>query len=362
MIIGMASLAVTLAERGKSGRMAEGLGIELENARVKLLAVGSSGMRSLVHPLPFRPVGDRQMDVAEGFAAALAEFTSLTGILPRQVPVVVAASHHFAYPAFRIAHEHLLTLLAEHLPNAFLAASDGLWSLAQAKTGAGYLPFVLARTLGIELATVLHGALTLALDVGSTSTEIVPLLRGQLAYAKTEPESSDLSERNSRARLQDGRLLWIGSLETPLEYLAPVAAGYRMVPRKGRMAAVTGLLADDPWLAALLPDREHLRLEVAQAVGLDTELLGDAVYDIAHALREKAIETIAIAIRQVMARELPAGCQRAAIMGLGKNELAAPALARCGIRQLVDIEAAAGVPLNLGATYGLALAAACLNS
>lgn len=349
-----------------------GLGIEIENARIKCVLASSAGIRSREYALSFASGGDREEQLEAGLLEALARFEREVELPLAGVPTAVAASCHFAFPTFGQAHGAVLHVLERHLPRAFLAAADGLYSLDRVQATGSHLRFVLGRTAGIRAVAEAFSGAQLAIDCGSTSTEAVRLTGSRATGHQTDPD------RDSRDRLQDGRLTWLGAFDTPVDYVAERAGGYRLVPRMARMRsiwaiapsasgtarAMRGLPSSGPGsapeargLAALaikLVDADAARRELAQAVGLDAELLGDAILGIADEVRSAAVAMLCESWRRVIGAGEPP--REAAVMGWGAHLLAEPALRALGVKRIVDVEDAAGVPPNFAAALGLAIA------
>jgi hypothetical protein len=360
-------------------------GIEIGNSRIKIVAGKPGELRAIAYPVPVRGGPPRGTEIAEAFVAAIGRYRQETGCDLGTEPVVIAMTHQFAFATFRVALRDTVALLRQHLPQARLASASGPCTLGEAaalaETHDGPVQFAAARTPGIRaLATLTTRPVDLAVDCGSTSTEIVAIAAGRrggrlypadlgsaalvrsadpCANAPTGARADDL---DNQSRLIDGRLTWIGLFETPLDYVAREAAGYTVVPRVARMAAVTGYLRlAGPAHAPILPaDRVAIAAELAQGVGLDPEILGpDELARIAQALHEQAISAIAGSIGRVLRREFDTDREglTAGILGIGKAALALPALAAVGLTDVLDLETAAGVPPNFGAAAGLAFLA-----
>ncbi len=350
-----------------------GLGIEIENAWIKCVLTRSAGTRARQYSLAFVSSGDRRGDLAVGVGEALARFEREVGIPLARVPTAVAASCHFAFPTFGQAHDAVLRVLDRHLPGALLAAADGLYPLDRVPAAGGYLRFVLGRTVGIRAVAEGFSNAQIAVDCGSTSTEVVRLAAAAVPGHQSDPD------RDSRERLHDGRLTWIGAFDTPLDYVAKSACGYPLVPRMARMRSIWAIAepAAGPARASCGPPSdgpasvsgtrglavatlellgaEAARRELAQAVGLDAEVLGDDVQHLADELRCAAIATLRESfLRVIGSGETP---REAAVMGWGAHLLAEPALLALGVKRIADVEEIAGVPPNFGAALGLALAA-----
>jgi len=158
----------------------------------------------------------------------------------------------------------------------------------------------------------------LLIDIGSTSTDIIPIVDGRVAAeGLTDP-----------ARLASGELVYTGAVRTPAEAMAS------HVPLHGRMAGVSAeafALAGDVhvWRGDLLssdytsptPDgRPPARLfsgeRLARVVCADREMLDEgAISVIADALADAQVERIAAAIARVVSGH--PSLRTAVVTGLG---------------------------------------------
>lgn len=172
----------------------------------------------------------------------------------------------------------------------------------------------------------------LLIDVGSTTTDIVPIAQGQpAAVGRTDPE-----------RLRAGELVYTGALRTPVEAMAA------RVPLDGEptdVAAEGFALAGDVhlWRGALAPadytvptpdgrpaTREFAGERLARSVCADREMLDEArISVIADALWEAQLTRILEGVARVRARHPALGS--AVVTGLGAF-LAAEAAGRAGLR------------------------------
>jgi probable H4MPT-linked C1 transfer pathway protein len=171
----------------------------------------------------------------------------------------------------------------------------------------------------------------LLVDIGTTSTDIIPIVGGEpTALGRTDPE-----------RLLSGELVYTGALRTPVEAVA------RTVPLWGGhcpLAAERFALMGDVylWVGALdsadysvappdgrPPTREFAGERLARSVCADAEMLDeDAVGSIARALAEAQLESVMISMRRVLARH--PGLGMAVVTGLG-DFIAAEAARRVGL-------------------------------
>ena len=185
-----------------------------------------------------------------------------------------------------------------------------------------------ARFVGREIADCL------LVDIGTTSTDVIPIVGGEpAALGRSDPE-----------RLLSGELVYTGALRTPVEAVArtvPLWGGHcPLAPERFALIGDVYL-----WVGALdaadysitPPDgrpatREFAGERLARSVCADAEMLDeDAVGDIARALAEAQLESVMAAMRRVLARH--GGLRRAVVTGLG-DFIAAEAVRRLGLEPI----------------------------
>ncbi len=182
-----------------------------------------------------------------------------------------------------------------------------------------------ARFVGRELPDCL------LVDIGTTSTDIIPITGGEPAsVGRTDPE-----------RLLSGELVYTGALRTPVEAVArtvPLWGGH--CPLAAERFAVMGDVY--LWVGALdsadygvtPPDgrpatREFAGERLARAVCADAEMLDEeAVGTIARALAEAQLESVMGGMRRVLTRH--PHLHRAVVAGLG-DFIASEATRRIGL-------------------------------
>ncbi|MNX74581.1 hypothetical protein D3C86_1060260 [compost metagenome] len=259
------------------------------------------------------------------------------------------------------------TLFSER---AFLVGADGALyrsDEAIAMQGREVLRFAATKFWGSAYlaSKLVHNGLSV--DVGTTSTDVIAILDGAIERAsQADPDGYNLS------RLETQRLMWYGMTATPLDYVTKQASAggraYPLYPRMGATECLTRILDLVPAeLAAThayfgrYPSREAAFSDLAQAFGLDRELLREAeLVSLADNLHRQLIARIAEGIARVAAQ---AGLGHpkeldAAVMGLGKDALARPALLACGVPhdRIRDLEDVLGPELSAVSTaYGAAL-------
>jgi probable H4MPT-linked C1 transfer pathway protein len=173
----------------------------------------------------------------------------------------------------------------------------------------------------------------LLLDVGSTTTDIIPIVAGSVAVeGTTDP-----------ARLLSGELVYTGALRTP------VCAIVRSVPFEGRRCRVAaehfavaadvhlwlGRIHEDDYTCETPDGRGRSRSEagarLARIVCADLEMLGPAdITAIATHISRAQVGQIKSGIRQVIRRLGPA-CPRMAVLAGQGTFLARPAAEELGL-------------------------------
>ena len=207
----------------------------------------------------------------------------------------------------------------------------------------------------------------LFIDVGSTTTDVIPIVGGQVAArGKTDP-----------GRLRTGELVYTGLLRTP------VCAVVRWLPLDGRRCRVAAehfaVVADAHlWLGRIgaddytceTPDgrgrsRREAGARLARMVCGDLDMLDEyAVTAIAEHVVHAQVSQIADGIRQVM-RRLGAGCPRTAIVAghgaaLGREAAESVGLDATDLRDQAGAAMARATPATAVA-YLLAAVQGCLK-
>ncbi len=167
-------------------------------------------------------------------------------------------------------------------------------------------------------AVAAHHADALLIDIGTTTTDIIPIISGRVAtVGRTDPD-----------RLASGELVYTGAVRTPAEAIAS------HVPFDGAFAGTSAegfALAGDVhvWRGSLSPDdytsatpdgrpatREFAGERLARVVCADREMLDeDGISAIAAALARAQCEQVAAAIRRVAGRH--PSIRTAVVTGIG---------------------------------------------
>jgi probable H4MPT-linked C1 transfer pathway protein len=291
------------------------MGWDIGGVNLKAARVGPAGVRALTRPLALLHEAERLASMVTGIAEELdapvgtRHGITMTGELSQRFDTKAEGVHY------------ILSALEAALPAA---------SLHVFTTGARFVTPTEARKLPLQVAAsnwVATAALlartwpdALVLDMGSTTTDIVPLVAGAIAATgRTDPE-----------RLACGELVYTGALRTPADALAPT------VPWGGRATRTApdgfALVADaHVWLGTLdTPDcttpmadggaatRERAGHRLARLICADRTMVSDSdLTAIAEAIADAQVNQVEGAIRQVIARH-PA-LRRAVVLGVGER-------------------------------------------
>jgi probable H4MPT-linked C1 transfer pathway protein len=204
------------------------------------------------------------------------------------------------------------------------------------------------------VATLVSDAVLI--DVGTTTTDIIPITGGRVAaIGRTDPD-----------RLLSGELLYLGAVRTPVEAIVhrvPLHDGLAGVSAEsfalaGDVHVWRGDLAPEGYTAPTPdkrpPTREFAGERIARVVCADRELLDESDIDrIAAFVADTTIARIAASIARV--RERHPHLETAIIAGHGAF-LARSAARRAGLRIAHDDVLATGAPRAAGAETAFAVA------
>jgi probable H4MPT-linked C1 transfer pathway protein len=205
--------------------------------------------------------------------------------------------------------------ILEHVEAAAGPAAVRVWA-----TDRGFLPLEQARAapahvaagnwhaLGIWLAPLFSAGLSLSIDIGSTTTDLIPLREGGLATdSRTDPQ-----------RLARGELVYLGAGRTPLMSLGGTVSldGQTF----GTMAEHFATLADALVLAGDLSEAPHSKataderpltadaaaVRVLRMIGGDRDTFSHAAaVHMAQQYRARALERLRTASRSVLGDAAP---------------------------------------------------------
>ena len=260
------------------------------------------------------------------------------------VGVTMTAELSDAYQTKREGVNHILTQVARVFPEAAIYVLDvdgGLRSLAEARAEPLKVAAANWAATGWLVSQLVKNCVVL--DVGSTSTSIIPIVNGAVSAAgKTDLE-----------KLINGELVYSGSLRTN------VTAIVKTIPVKGDVSRVSselfatsgdvhlilGNISSDDFTVETADGKGKTRAaalaRLARVVCADIEMLSEReIVQIARYVYERQIEQVADGLRQVYERvkRNMKGEVAAVVTGLGKNFLAKKAAEKVGFTMMMDFD------------------------
>jgi len=186
----------------------------------------------------------------------------------------------------------------------------------------------------------------LVVDVGSTTTSIIPVINGKIAA----------EGRTDLEKLQNGELVYSGALRTN------VAAIVNGIPVRGRETRVSselfaqsgdvhlilGNIGKEEYTAETCDGRGKTRREamarLARVVCADIDMLTEReIGDIAKFVYDKQVDQIIGGLKQVYERIKPSLQEKTVVVtGLGRNFLARKAAEKAGFSEVIDMRELVG--------------------
>ncbi len=289
---------------------------------------------------PIWKVGKEQLPrVLDKLKKRLVNSTDLDG-----VGVTMTAELSDAYWTKKEGVNHILdcaTQVFTDVPISVLNVEAGLLSLEDARKEPLKVASANWAATGWMISQVIKTCLVV--DVGSTTTSIIPIINGKIAA----------EGRTDLEKLQNGELVYSGALRTN------VATIVNFIPIRGRMAGVSSelfaqsgdvhLLLDNikerEYTAETMDGRGKTKKEamarLARVVCADIDMLTEQeIVAMTKFVYGKQVEQIARGLTQVYERikHLIQGKHVVVITGFGRNFLAKKAAEKAGFTDIVDVE------------------------
>jgi probable H4MPT-linked C1 transfer pathway protein len=258
------------------------------------------------------------------------------------IAVTMTAELSDIYRTKREGVNHILESVAQVFPETPILVLDAdarLRSIEEAKLE----PFKVASAnwaaTGWMVSQIIHDCVVI--DVGSTSTSIVPIVEGTVAAAgKTDLE-----------KLMNGELVYTGSLRTNIATIVnsiPIRGGEAKVSselfaQSGDVHLVLANITEKDYTVETADGKGRTRAEamarVARVVCADTEMLTEEeIIQVARYVYNRQIEQIVEGLSQVYSRIKPSAKRKVAVVtGLGRDFLAKKAAQRVGVDEVVDL-------------------------
>lgn len=278
------------------------------------------------------------------------------------VGVTMTAELSDAYWSKKEGVEHILDSVAQVFSDetVFILDVDGdLRSIKEAKDEP--LKVAAANWVATGWMVSLFSRNCIVLDVGSTTTSIIPIVDGNpVALGKTDLD-----------KLMNGELVYTGSLRTN------VAAIVSSIPIRGTRARVSselfaqsgdvhlilGNINEEDYTAETTDGRGKTRMEamarLARVVCADIDMLGEhELVEIARHVYKTQIEQVADGLRQVYDRARPDLGEDIPVIvtGLGRDFLARKAAEKIGLNRIADLGELMGIDVAIASpAVGIAL-------
>jgi (4-(4-[2-(gamma-L-glutamylamino)ethyl]phenoxymethyl)furan-2-yl)methanamine synthase len=259
------------------------------------------------------------------------------------ISVTMTAELSDAYRTKREGVNHILDCLTEVFPKTKLLVLTVDVTLVQVEVARAEPLRVAAANwaaTGWMISQLIRDCV--AVDVGSTSTSIIPIVDGKVeAKGKTDLE-----------KLVNGELVYTGSLRTN------VAATITSVPLRGSVARVSselfaqlgdahlvlGNIQPEEYTSETADGKEKTRsaamARLARVVCADTEMLTEKeIIEIATYVWVKQVDQIADGINQVYSELKPNAKSSVPVVtaGLGRDFLAKKGAQKAGVRSVMDL-------------------------
>ncbi len=259
------------------------------------------------------------------------------------VGVTMTAELSDAYQTKREGVNHVLNSVERAFPNFKISVLDvnaNLISLKEARTNHLQVAAANWAATGWMVSKMFNNCIVV--DVGSTSTSIIPIVEGRVAA----------EGRSDLEKLINGELVYSGVLRTN------IAAIVNNVPVRGKVSRVSsemfatsgdvhlilGNIKEEEYTAETADGRGKHRADalarLARIVCADVEMLGeDEIVKIAEYVYRKQIEQIIEGLKQVYERvkKLLKPNFPIVVTGIGRNFLACKAAQASGFEKIVDL-------------------------
>lgn len=319
------------------------LGLDIGGANTKAAYINTANgcIRQLKTAMEYFPVWKNPKKLST-VLARLSKAVSGSAKL-NCVGVTMTAELSDAYRTKREGVNYILTHIAQAFPATQIFVLDvdaTLKSIAEAQAAPLKVAAANWAATGWMVSQLVKDCIII--DVGSTSTSIIPMIGGHISAAG----KTDL------AKLMDGELVYTGSLRTNIAAIVnsiPLRNGTARVSselfaQSGDVHLVSGNITEEEYTVETADGRGKTRAEalarLARVVCADTEMLTEQeIIQFSTYIYSKQIEQIAEGLRQVYNRIKPRAKTKikAVVTGLGKNFLARKAAQLVGIEKIIDL-------------------------
>ncbi|MFQ5710476.1 MAG: hydantoinase/oxoprolinase family protein [Candidatus Geothermarchaeales archaeon] len=341
-----------------------GLDVGGANTKATLIRTSEGSLRDSKSEVAYFPIWKRGIEELPNVLEALR--TKLMGSrTPHGVGVTMTAELSDAYGTKREGVNHILDC-AERVfsdtPILVLDVEANLISVEEARRRPLRVAAANWAATGWMASNLFRNCIVV--DVGSTTTSIIPVVEGRIAAAgKTDLE-----------KLLNGELVYTGALRTSVAAIVdsiPIRDGKARVSSElfalsGDVHLILGNLGEEDYTTETADGRGKTRREamarLARVVCADIETLTEGeILAVAQHISAAQVEQIAEALNQVYDRTSlgPKGEVWIVVTGVGKDFLARRAAGRAGFGRIVDLGKLMGRDAAIASpSFGVALMAA----
>ena len=324
--------------------MVEVIGLDIGGANTKLAFLRTEGnaVRTLRTFTEYFPIWRRGKENLPGVLRRLSE-EAVSPVRVDGVGITMTAELSDAYQTKREGVNHILDCVEEVYGGTRIYVLDvdaNLIEVEEARKEPMRVAAANWAATGWMVSQVLKNCVVV--DVGSTTTSIIPIIDGRVAAAgKTDLE-----------KLMNGELVYTGSIRTN------VASIVSSIPIRGRLARVSselfaqsgdvhlilGNITEEEYTVDTADGRGKTFLEaaarLARVVCADIEMLTEEeIVGIAEYVYERQLQQIIDGLRDVYRRVEPRSREDLPIVvtGLGRKFLAEKAARKAGFRKIIDL-------------------------
>ncbi|UCC58890.1 MAG: H4MPT-linked C1 transfer pathway protein [Candidatus Bathyarchaeum sp.] len=315
--------------------------------------------RTAIEHFPIWKMGKEKLpQVLEKLKKKLVDSTSLDG-----VGVTMTAELSDAYWTKKEGVNHILDCAASvfnGVPIFVLSVEAELLSLGDARKEPLKVASANWAATGWMVSQIIKSCLVV--DVGSTTTSIIPVINGKIAA----------EGRTDLEKLQNGELVYSGALRTNVATITdgvPLRGGIvRLSSELFAQSADVHLLLDnigeEEYTAETCDGRGKTKREamarLARVVCADIEMLNEQeIMGMAQFVYERQVEQITDGLKQVYERIQPLLLQEkipVVVTGLGRNFLARKAAEKAGFKEIIDMSEMLGAEASVvSPSVGVAL-------
>ncbi len=325
-----------------------GLDIGGVNTKAALLSTEKGSVKKLKTAVEYFPVWKRGKEqlpkVLEKLRKLLVNSDTLDG-----VGVTMTAELSDAYWNKREGINHILDCVTEifaDVPILVLSVDAELVSVRDARKEPLKVAAANWAATGWMASQVIRDCLVV--DVGSTTTSIIPIVNGRIvAEGKTDLE-----------KLLNGELVYTGALRTnvaAIVHYVPIRGGNVRVSSElfaisGDVHLMLNHIREEDYTVETADGRRKIKKDamarLARVVCADVDMLDEQeIVDVARFIFEKQVEQIAGGLRQVYERMKQRKKEDISVVvtGLGRNFLAKQAAGKAGLDRVIDLGELLGV-------------------